>query len=196
MKLIYFSVVLICLTYSIESKKLLIFQKDLYTNLDKYKNLFKTPNTTIDVMINKFTYPKKRYDGFIIPGGNSSIIDRTTEYWKFVDFVLKTNKPVFAICLGFQHVIKYYVPHIIQEKCDMVNLIVENKMHNHKWCVSNYYTNELYKRFYLDYYMYENKLYIGVIENDHIIGTIFHPEKQIKLTALENVLLEKFFNML
>ena len=199
MKLLYY-IVFYCFLQSIECKKLLIF-KNGKNNVEKYITLFNNNGMNqVDIItdtIEDRELYKNLYDGFIIPGGDSNITDVTTKFWGYVNFTLSTDKPVFAICLGFQHVLKYYFPRIIQTKCEMYNVLLDGLRHNHKWCVPNKYTSLLLNKFdVIDYYTYNKKLYIGVVENDKIIGTIFHPEKQSILTNVEKRMLERFYSRL
>lgn len=193
------SLFLIVTLMSSESKLIGIF-KDNDANIEKYIVLFTSklfPNTGVRVVTNKNLSQTNFsvFDGFVYPGGGGNITDRDSDYWSYVNKSMATFKPVFGICLGFQHVVKHYFPTLKQTRCYLYNMVIDGQQHNHKWCIPKNRENTLGELFDLGFYSYNGTSYIGTIkiEETGVFGTIFHPEKQTVLTSIERKMLRAFY---
>lgn len=110
-----------------------------------------------DIDKKKLDYILDMCDGFIIPGG--------TYYYKFDEYIIeyarKNNKPLLAICLGFQAICSMYCPN--RTKTDMTKKLPNNNHHgNAKKYIHNININK------------DSKLY-EIIKKDNIpVNSIHH----------------------
>lgn len=166
---------LIILSYG----SLVIFH-DKNHNITNYLKYFSSLDDII-VLRENFTYLdyvniKNNYDvkAYIYPGGFSNITNKSSNYWRYVNLTYPDNKPIFAICSGFQHLLKKMYPSIKLVRCFMYNFIVDNKLHNHKWCIKR---TPLLSNFTTKYFkLYDNE-YLESYESSNIFATTYHPEK-------------------
>lgn len=180
--------------------KLIGIFKDNGANIENYITLFTGdifPNTGIRVITNN-NLPRTNFslfDGFVFPGGSGNVTNRDSDYWSYVNKSMSTFKPVFGICLGFQHIVKHFFPTLKQVRCLFYNIVIEKQQHNHKWCIPKNREEVLAELFDLGYYTHNNTTYIGtvIIEEIGLFGSIFHPEKQDVLTVPEKKMLRSFY---
>jgi imidazoleglycerol phosphate synthase glutamine amidotransferase subunit HisH len=160
--------------------KLVIFQ---YKNdyIGNYLNYFSYIDNNIAVLKYNFTLQEykritKDTDGFIYPGGSSDIYNSNSKYWDYVNLSFNENKPIFGICNGFHHILKKLNANHPFDLCWIkTNLLINNKIHNHRWCTKIPPKNFNYKTF-----KYKNQTFIESIRNKRIYATVYHPEKFIQ----------------
>lgn len=194
---------LIVLLYCVNiSKTFLIYfsnKNDVYNDLNYY-NLFLNLDNIItlkdgftDEEFNSINYLDIK--GFILPGGSSNFSDTTSNYWKYVNLVAKTNKPVIAICSGLEHYIKYLTNNKLKfTNCNIKATVINDKIHNHKWCVFKNTAlkfNKL-KEYEITYFVYEDQIYLDTIRNKRILGFSYHPEKAF--ISENEAILKSFLN--
>lgn len=180
---------------------ILILKDHKKSNITNYIYLFSKNNTNEIYIINELKdinlnalIEYYEIDGIIFPGGSSNISNKNTKYWNYVNQSIASGKPIFGICAGFQHIIKYYFPNLLQTECFAYNILLKHSIHNHKWCVPNSYYDLLETEFHtMSTFIYNNKTYIETVINNQIIGTIFHPEKKEILNEREELYLNLFF---
>lgn len=161
------------------SSSLVIFQ-DKNHDIGNYLKYFGMLDDLI-VLQDNFTYSefnhiKKSYDirGYIYPGGWSNITNKNSNYWRYVNITYPENKPILAICSGFQHLLKKMYPSTKLVRCFMYNHILDNKLHNHKWCVKR---SPLFTNLITKYFKYYDNEYLESYEAPDIYATTYHPEK-------------------
>lgn len=157
--------------------KLVIFQyKTNY--IDNYLKYFGLIDNNIVILksnftLNEFKIASENADGYIYPGGSSDMNNLNSKYWEYVNLSFNKNKAIFGICNGFHHIIKKNNLFHPFELCNMkTNIIIKNRIHNHKWC-----TKIKPKHFNTTDFIFNNKTYINTIQNNRIYATIYHPEK-------------------
>lgn len=160
--------------------KLVIFQyKTNY--IDNYIKYFSLIDKNIVILKPNFTLYEFKIasydaDGYIYPGGSSDVYNLKSKYWDYVNLSFNQNKPIFGICNGFHHIIKKLNLYHPYEICKVkTNIIIKNRIHNHKWC-----TKFKPKGFNKTSFTFNNKTYINTIQNDRIYATVYHPEKVIQ----------------
>lgn len=158
----------------------LVIFHDKNHDISNYLKYFSTLDDLI-VLRDNFTYfdyinVKNSYEirGYIYPGGWSNITNKNSNYWRYVNLTYADNKPIIAICSGFQHLLKKMYPSIKLVRCFMYNHILDNKLHNHKWCIkkSPFLSNLTTK-----YFKFYDNEYLESYETPNIFATTYHPEK-------------------
>lgn len=129
---------------------------------------------------------------YVLPGGSSNISDKDTQYWKYVNLTMKSDIPKVALCLGFQHVLKYLTSVLIT-RCDMYRTIYNNEYHNHKWCVKKEVlerklegTNILFN--FKEYISIQDSFeFLNRFKYKNILGYAFHPEVSFNLDQRKGI---------
>lgn len=136
---------------------------------------------------NKLDYILDKCDGFIVPGG--------TNYFNFdeyiIDYAIKNNKPLIAICLGFQAMCSMHAKNRnnfeMNTTANLENHIGNSKEYKHSVVIND---NTLLKSIInkpeimvnsihhdiVDFEM--NNLIINAISNDNIIEGVEYPNKK------------------
>lgn len=182
--------ILLVIIFSCKSE-LIVFKESEHTDLSHIYNYFNEIDKiiTLNNSFDKNTF--RSYDdiynitGYILPGGKSNFSDYKSKYWEYTNLVMETNKPKICICLGMEHVVKYFT-NVTFSRCYIYRTMLDNEYHNHKWCIRKSLLHKnLYKfndkNIYIKYKRYNNMTFLNEIKSykHNMYGFAYHPEKKI-----------------